>query len=235
MAFKKEGAEFTDTVRFKDYALSFVAEEASRFSNEDGDVASAKVDFALSSAASLSASKHTAKIKELRRFLKSKEIKDAAGNSGTGTKGREDGVLQSTAAFKRTEAEGSRMNTTKKQITKEKRQAARKTAVAKMLRAKGMVGNELGTEKVTGDAFRDGNSGAVRAITEILNPATYLKSLFVKIAGAYDGGAAVLKCFHDIGITDCRNVYLYQYSDYNRYWIHIKIFRTWIHHCRRST
>ena len=75
------------------------------------------------------------------------------------------------------------MNTTKKQITKEKRQAARKTAVAKMLRAKGMVGNELGTEKVTGDAFQDGNSGAVRAITEILNPATYLKSLFVKIAG----------------------------------------------------
>ncbi len=37
MAFKKEGAEFTDTVRFKDYALSFAAEEASRFSNEDGD------------------------------------------------------------------------------------------------------------------------------------------------------------------------------------------------------
>lgn len=121
MAFKKEGAEFTDTVRFKDYALSFVAEEASRFSNEDGDVASAKVDFALSSAASLSASKHTAKIKELRRFLKSKEIKDAAGNNGTGTKGREDGVIQSTAAFKRTEAEkGTRMNTTKKQITKER-------------------------------------------------------------------------------------------------------------------
>ena len=66
MAFKKEGAEFTDTVRFKDYALSFAAEEASRFSNEDGDVASAKVDFALSSAASRSASKHTGKIKELR-------------------------------------------------------------------------------------------------------------------------------------------------------------------------
>ena len=86
MAFKKEGAEFTDTVRFKDYALSFTAEEASRFSNEDGDVASAKIDFALSNAASLSASKHTAKIKELRRFLKSKEIKDAAGNSGTGIK-----------------------------------------------------------------------------------------------------------------------------------------------------
>ena len=74
MAFKKEGAEFTDTVRFKDYALSFAVEEASRFSNEDGDVASAKVDFALSSAASLSASKHTAKIKELRRFLKSKML-----------------------------------------------------------------------------------------------------------------------------------------------------------------
>lgn len=184
MAFKKEGAEFTDAVKFKDYALSFAAEEASRFSNEDGDVASAKVDFALSSAASLSASKHKAKIRELRQFLKEKEIKDAAGNSGNGTKGREAGVIQSTATFKRTEAEkGSQMNTTKQQITKEKRQAAKKTAVAKMLRAKGMVGNELGTEKVTGDAFRDGNSGAVRVITEILNPATYLKSLFVKIAG----------------------------------------------------
>ena len=34
MAFKKEGAEFTDTVRFKDYALSFAAEEASRFSKQ---------------------------------------------------------------------------------------------------------------------------------------------------------------------------------------------------------
>lgn len=88
MAFKKEGAEFTDAVKFKDYALSFAAEEASRFSNKDGDVASAKVDFALSSAASLSASKHKAKIRELRQFLKEKEIKDAAGNSGTGTKGR---------------------------------------------------------------------------------------------------------------------------------------------------
>lgn len=184
MAFKEEGAEFTDTVRFKDYALSFAAEEASRFSNEDGDVASAKVDFALSSVVSLSASKHTEKIRELKQFLKSKEIKDAAGKRGTGTKSREDGMIQSTAAFKHMEAEkGSWMNTTKKQITKEKRQAARKTVVAKMLRAKGMVGNELGTEKETGDAFRDGNSGAVRVITEILNPATYLKSLFVKIAG----------------------------------------------------
>ena len=66
MAFKEEGAEFTDTVRFKDYALSFAAEEASRFSNEDGDVASAKVDFALSSVVSLSASKHTEKIRELK-------------------------------------------------------------------------------------------------------------------------------------------------------------------------
>ena len=51
-----------------------------------------------------------------------------------------------------------------------------------MLRAKGMIGNDLGSEKATGDALKDGNTGAVRVVTEILNPATYLKGLFAKIA-----------------------------------------------------
>ncbi len=72
----------------------------------------------------------------------------------------------------------------KKTVSKEKRKAASKTAVAKMLRAKGLMGNDLGTDRSSGDAFKDGNTGAVRAVTEILNPATYLKGFFVKIAVA---------------------------------------------------
>ena len=70
----------------------------------------------------------------------------------------------------------------KKEISKETKKAASKTAIAKMLRAKGLIGNDLSNDKVSGDAFRDGNTGAVRAVTEILNPATYLKGFFFKLA-----------------------------------------------------
>lgn len=37
MAFKKEGAEFTDAVKFKDYALSFAAEGGFPIFHEDGE------------------------------------------------------------------------------------------------------------------------------------------------------------------------------------------------------
>ena len=73
MGFKAEGAKFTTDVKFKDYALNFAAGEASRFSKEDGEDASAKVDLSLSGVASLSASKHKEKAKEMKKFLKIKQ------------------------------------------------------------------------------------------------------------------------------------------------------------------
>ena len=73
MGFKEEGARFTSDVKFKDYALNFAAGEASRFSKGDGEDASAKVDLTLSGVASLSANKHNAKAKEMKKFLKLKQ------------------------------------------------------------------------------------------------------------------------------------------------------------------
>ena len=73
MGFNEEGARFTSDVKFKDYALNFAAGEASRFSKGDGEDASAKVDLTLSGLASLSANKHKAKAKEMKKFLKLKQ------------------------------------------------------------------------------------------------------------------------------------------------------------------
>ena len=203
MGFKEEGARFTSDVKFKDYALNFAAGEASRFSKGDGEDASAKVDLTLSGVASLSANKHRAKAKEMKKFLKLKQKEafiDEKKAKGTDVK-REEAKVESPPQ-KTIGAEASAQtpskpekgtekadagksvskDVSKKSVSKEKRAAANKTAVAKMLRAKGMIGNDLGSEKATGDALKDGNTGAVRVVTEILNPATYLKGLFAKIA-----------------------------------------------------
>ncbi len=69
MGFKEEGARFTSDVKFKDYALNFAAGEASRFSKGDGEDASARVDLTLSGVASLSANKHKAKAKEMKKLM----------------------------------------------------------------------------------------------------------------------------------------------------------------------
>lgn len=205
MGFKEEGAKFTSDVKFKDYALNFAAGEASRFSKGDGEDASARVDLTLSQVASFSANKHKAKAKEMKKFLKLKQKEafiDDKKDKGSEEKPKCDETPKGESASqtagegtKEIPAKGEGTGTksdsgkdaskepTKKTVSKEKRAAANKTAVAKMLRAKGMIGNELGSDKATGDAFKDGNTGVVRVVTEILNPATYLKGLFAKIAG----------------------------------------------------
>ncbi len=61
------------------------------------------------------------------------------------------------------------------------RKAAARTAVGKILGRRGMFSDG---SPISGDAFDDGNTGIVRIVTDIINPATYLKSLFVKIAAA---------------------------------------------------
>lgn len=201
MGFKENGAQFKSNVKFKDYALKFAASETSKYQKEDGEVASAKVDLTLAGATSLSASKHKEKAKEMRIFLKEKQkepLIHSQEKSVTGKGTEKIQLEQSKNALDRgAEPQGDKVakvaqaknetqaakKPSKKQISKETRKAAGKTAVAKMLRAKGMIGNNLGTDKATGDAFKDGNSGAVRVITEVLNPATYLKGLFAKIAG----------------------------------------------------
>ena len=72
----------------------------------------------------------------------------------------------------------------KKEQSKENKKAAQKTAVAKMLRAKGMVGNDLSNDNSTGDAMRDGNRGMIRVFTETINPVNHMKGFAAKIFGS---------------------------------------------------
>ena len=173
MGFKEAGVRFERKVKFKDYALNFVSSEASRFSKDDGKDASAKVDLTLSGAASYSSSKSKAKAREMKKFLQNIEKENRKNDVETKeTKGK-------------TESKDLKSKETiKKSISKETRKAASKIAVAKALRIKGMIGNDLSAGNATGDAFKDGNSGAVKVITETLNPMTYLKNRLVRILGA---------------------------------------------------
>lgn len=66
--------------------------------------------------------------------------------------------------------------------SKETRAAAAKTAVANLFNAKADISNDLASEKVTGDALRDGNSGLVKSLTTAINPMTYVKKWLAKIA-----------------------------------------------------
>ena len=70
----------------------------------------------------------------------------------------------------------------KKPISRETRMAANKAAVSNMLRAKAEIERGIGSDKSTGDALDDGNSGVVRVITEMLNPASHIKSLIYTLA-----------------------------------------------------
>ncbi len=173
MGFKEGAVRFERKVKFKDYALNFVSSEASRFSKDDGKDASARVDLTLSGVASYSSSKSKAKAMEMKKFLQSTEKENS----------------KKKAEIKEAKGKTEPKNSTskesiKKSISKETRKAASKTAVAKALRIKGMIGNDLSAGTITGDTIKDGNSGAVKVITEALNPMTYLKNRLVKILGA---------------------------------------------------
>ena len=181
MAFKENAACFTSDVKFIDYAKCFVSKEASRFSKEDAEDASARVDFSAAYVSSLSANKHKQKAKEIKRSLKeetqralSEESKSERFKDSTNTSGKKTSES----------SKDSKTDAAKKEALVESKRAARRTAVAKVLRAKGMMGNDLSTDKSTGNAFVDGNTGAIRVFTELINPATYLKQLFIKVAAS---------------------------------------------------
>ena len=59
--------------------------------------------------------------------------------------------------------------------SKETRKAAAKTAVANLLKGKANIGNSLVSDKSTGDALKDGNTGLVKTFTTLINPMTYIK------------------------------------------------------------
>ena len=206
MGFKEESGRFTNSIKFTDPALNFASSELSRFQKGDGEDASAKVDLALSGASSLSAKKHRAKALEIKRKQKAKErvekeyerfkedgARSAQDKTEEDSKSRSSEDKKGEAKTESEESGGRSRDSTsksdskassKKAASKETRKAAAATALSKVMRVKGMIGNDLGSNSSTGDAFKDGNRGAVRVLTEVINPMTYLKGLLAKAAGA---------------------------------------------------
>lgn len=76
----------------------------------------------------------------------------------------------------------SKEKAVKKEKSKETKKAATKTAVANFLKAKADMSNDIVTDKVTGDALKDGNSGLVKTFTTVINPMTYVKKWLAKLA-----------------------------------------------------
>ena len=87
------------------------------------------------------------------------------------------------ASSKDTKKLDSKAKSEKKAKSKEGKKAAAKTALASVFKAKKEFSNELASDKSTGDALRDGNTGIMRVFTEFINPMRYVKSLGVKILG----------------------------------------------------
>lgn len=75
----------------------------------------------------------------------------------------------------------SKEKAVKKEKSKETKKAATKTAVANFLKAKADMSNDIVTDKVTGDALKDGNSGLVKTFTTVINPMTYVKKWLAKL------------------------------------------------------
>lgn len=211
MEFKNSTASFDVRPKFSDSMKRFVCEEAARFTMDHNEAASASVDEKFEQAMRFSAGVSKGKAKEAKKksiFLEENEMnhsdesfksihqsktKESSKESFRSSSdqiyekdGKSDyksfGVVKNQADGKPDSSEG--VKALKKEASKEQRKAATKTAVANMFQAKKELSNQLSSDKVTGDAFKDGNTGFMKVMTEYLNPMHYVKKLSAKIGAA---------------------------------------------------
>lgn len=213
MEFKSTTATFDNKNRFGDDMRRFVSDEAARFTTKSNEVASASIDGAVESAFRFSKEKSKGKIKEYKRNLleikgKKEEILSSEsinpstadiGSTSSLTKGQEqkapyEKITGEKAKFEESSKTAGKSDevkelstkakSEKKAKSKETRKAAAKTALASVFKAKKEFSNELASDKSTGDALKDGNTGVMRVFTEAINPMRYVKSLGAKLLGA---------------------------------------------------
>lgn len=164
MEFKSSMVTFDNKEKFSDNMKRFVSDEAARFTTGDNEAASASIDETVERGIRFSASKSKGKVKEHKRNLLEIKSKKEAGT-------------------KDTKELGSKEKSEKKAKSKESKKAAAKTALASVFKAKKEFSNDLASDKSTGDALKDGNSGIMRVFTEAINPMRYVKSLMAKLMG----------------------------------------------------
>lgn len=199
MEFNSSGAVFAKKGNFADSMKQFISEEAAIFSPEKEEAASASMDKTAEKVVRFSADKHKVKAKEQKRILDEIKTSDAGTKANTAPKSAltsEVKVQDSTMSKFTDERAGSEgkvstgktkevssaEKSAKKAKSKETKAAATKTAVANLFKAKADMSNDLVSEKVTGDALRDGNSGLVKTFTTVINPMTYVKKWLAKLA-----------------------------------------------------
>jgi len=197
MEFNASGAVFAKKNNFADSMRQFISEEAAIFSPEKEEAASASMDRTAEKIVRFSADKSKVKVKEQKRILDSIKGDNTKSETGHVAEGKTEIKAVSSKMDKFTdERSGSDVKASqskpkevsssersaKKAKSKETKAAATKTAVANLFKAKADMSNDLVSEKVTGDALRDGNSGLVKTFTTVINPMTYVKKWLAKLA-----------------------------------------------------
>ena len=211
MEFKSGDVRFGGKIQFGDDMKRFISDEAARFTTESNEAASASIDETIERGIRFSAEKSRGKVKEHKKNLleiKSKKEEILSGESinpsteensssshsskEQNSKAQENSKFEEgtskegeskEASSKDTKKLDSKAKSEKKAKSKEGKKAAAKTALASVFKAKKEFSNELASDKSTGDALRDGNTGIMRVFTEFINPMRYVKSLGVKILG----------------------------------------------------
>ena len=176
MEFKSGKATFLKKNEFYDSFSKFVSEEAALFTTEKEEAASASVDKTAEKVIRFSADKNKVKAKEQKMTSKQyhgdekkpgspvnasvsakTEQLFASSNASSSEKTKEldkftDPVTTKSKQSKETDTVANSKGS-KKSISKEKKKAAAKTAVANFFRGKADMSNDLVSEKVSGDAL----------------------------------------------------------------------------------
>jgi len=171
MEFKSSTATFAEKSGFRDVLTRFVSEEATIFTPEKEEATAASFDRTAEKFIRFSADKNKVKAKEEKITSKQYHEKEKVTENPLNT--RTSGKPEQLSA---------NSNENKKSISKEKKKAAAKTAVANVFRGKADMSNDLVSEKTTGDALADGNRGLMKTFVTAINPMTYLKKWLGKVA-----------------------------------------------------
>lgn len=198
MEFKKADFIFERKDQFGNDMRRFVSDEAAKFTTGGNEAASASIDETVERGFRFSKETSKGKIREQKRILleikkkkdelfASESIDPSEEKSDSPTPSHSKNEKESKASSheekkeKETKQFEAKENTAKKTKSKETKKAAAKTALASVFQAKKEISNGLVSDKVTGDALKDGNSGMLRVMTEVINPMRYVKSLCAKI------------------------------------------------------
>ena len=178
MQFKEGNLQFTEELKFTDDYGRFSKAEMSNFS-DPGNKGNGKQD-----KKSFAPEKCGSKEKKPDSKENDADIWMANERSGEPYQEEMTGKESRAEADTSEKSKSSDKNTEKDQNNEGKEKAARKTMVAKMIRAKDLFSENRREKGTTGNALHDGNTGFVRVVITYVNPKTWGKILAAKLVAA---------------------------------------------------